>query len=292
MPGPAHVDDQAGQGLERRAGVLQGGGVAAHHQREGALLGAGRAARQRRVEVAGAGGGHPLVLGPLHVGVDGRAVDDDLARPEGGQHGVDHLDHLGGVGHAEEDDLAGRRPRRPACRRRWRRGPRPRRSVPGCATPPSPGGRPRRRWRVMGRPMAPRPTKPSFMRSSSCDLASPVRTCGRLNCGSQRAVPASSSSTMASVSCRSPRPARGSRAKAASASARSPVRAASTVISCTATWRRSSSANGGGQRGPRRGRGCRRRRRRRSTRPPRRRAGRGTGPALGMLSGQLAAGRR
>src|SRR5271155_1653826 len=62
------------------------------------------------------------------------------------------------------------------------------------------------------------------------------------NCGSHSAVPARSSSTMASVRARSPRPANGSSAKALDATLRSPVSAASTVISWTATWRRSNSA--------------------------------------------------
>jgi len=50
---------------------------------------------------------HPGVLGPLHLGIDGRTVDHGLADAEDGQHVVDHLDHLGRVGHAQDDDLRG-----------------------------------------------------------------------------------------------------------------------------------------------------------------------------------------
>ena len=53
---------------------------------------------------------------------------------------------------------------------------------------------------------------------------------------------------MASVTCRSPRPASGSSAKASAASVRSPRSAASTVSSWVATWRRTISSYGVGQR--------------------------------------------
>ena len=74
-PAPA-MGSSAGRARSRRRRV------AADHQRERALLGADRAAGQRCVEIAGAGGGDPLVLGPFDVGVDGRAVDDQLVRSE------------------------------------------------------------------------------------------------------------------------------------------------------------------------------------------------------------------
>ena len=51
---------------------------------------------------------------------------------------------------------------------------------------------------------------------------------------------------MASVARRSPRPASGSSANASAASVRSPDSAASTVSSCTATWRRTISSKGAG----------------------------------------------
>ena len=107
MPGPPTWTISPAKGSRAGRDRCQGGLVAPDHQGEGALLGPGRAARQRGVEEAGAGGRHPLVLGPGHLGVDGGAVDHHLARAERGQHGVDHLGHLGRAGHAQDDDLAG-----------------------------------------------------------------------------------------------------------------------------------------------------------------------------------------
>ena len=89
----------------------------------------------------------------------------------------------------------------------------------------------------MGRPMAPSPMNPMRMR-----VPPDVPVSVQANWGSHSAVPARSSSTMASVSRRSPRPASGSRAKASAASVRSPRSAASTVSSWVATWRRTISS--------------------------------------------------
>ena len=89
------MDDQAGEGVERGRAVVQRGLVTADHQGQGPLLGPGRAARERGVEEAGAGGRDPLVLGPLHLRVDGRAVHHHWPGPERRQHGLDHLGHLG-----------------------------------------------------------------------------------------------------------------------------------------------------------------------------------------------------
>ena len=97
--------------------------------------------------------------------------------------------------------------------------------------------------RTMGRPMAPSPTKPSCMDIllSRCAGPAPTAAAQRWNRGSHSAVPLSSSSIMDSVGPSPPRPASGSRKNAASATARSPSRAAVTVSSCTAAWRRTSS---------------------------------------------------
>ncbi len=48
----------------------------------------------------------PRVLLALDLGVDRRRVDDDLARAERGERGVDHADDVGRVRHAEDRDLA------------------------------------------------------------------------------------------------------------------------------------------------------------------------------------------
>src|SRR5262249_31412561 len=93
--GAADVDDEPGERLQRGAGGVEHVGLAARHEREGALLGTDRAAGERRLEVAGTGHRHPLVQGALHPGVDGRRVDDDLAGADRRPGGVDHLYDIG-----------------------------------------------------------------------------------------------------------------------------------------------------------------------------------------------------
>ena len=93
--GAARVHDERPTRFERGPGRVEHRGVAADHDGERAVLGADRAARQRRVEVARAGRRDALVLFAFDRGIDRRRVDDDLARPERGERGVDHLDDVG-----------------------------------------------------------------------------------------------------------------------------------------------------------------------------------------------------
>ena len=223
------VHDQAGKGLEGRLGLGQHDGVAAHHERERSLLRPRRAARQGCVEVARAGGGHPRVLSPFHLGVDGRTVDHGPVGSERGQHGVDHLDHLGRVGDAQDHDLGGLRH---GAGRTAIRGALRHRGVDRAPAARGDGHVVARRHQVARHGQA-HGAQPNESDAHAC----PSRRVGRryTNWGSHSAVPASSSSTMASWTCRSPRPANGSRAKASAARARSPCNAASTVSSCVAT---------------------------------------------------------
>ncbi len=78
----ADVHDQPREGIERGPSRFERRFVATHHQRERALLRARGPARQRRLEVARAGLGDACVLRAFDVGIDGRRVDDDLARTQ------------------------------------------------------------------------------------------------------------------------------------------------------------------------------------------------------------------
>ena len=228
------MDDQAGHGVEHRSDLVQGGAspptITVRVPFSAPTVPPDSGPSRYRAPVAA----HLLVLGPLHVGVDGGAVDDHRARRRAaGTRPSTTSTTSGELGTQSDDHLAGggqRRLRVPA-------------SVAPRASGASTGPRlrehhgdlvagPQQVGRVMGSPMAPRPTKPTF-------IAALLRH-GLVmrNWGSHRAVAASSSSAMASVARRSPRPARGSRAKAWRAIRRSPVTAASTVSSWTATWRR------------------------------------------------------
>ena len=156
------MDDEAGEWIERGPRLREHRRVAAHHQGERPLLGAGRTAREWGVEVARTGGAHPVVLGPLDLGVDRRAVDHGRARAQRRQHGVDHLDHLGRVGDAQDDDVRplghteGGRPVAAPCDTAASMGPRLR-DVTVTSCPAA------RRWPAMGSPMAPSPMNPMRM---------------------------------------------------------------------------------------------------------------------------------
>jgi hypothetical protein len=90
-----HVHDERRKGLEGRPNRGEYVARSTDHDRQRALLGADRSARQRCVEVGGSGGVHPRVLGALHLGIDRRRVDDDLARPQSRRRRVEHRHHVG-----------------------------------------------------------------------------------------------------------------------------------------------------------------------------------------------------
>ena len=89
------MDDAGGEGLERGSGHLQCRFVSPDHHGERPGFGARGAARKGRVEKAGPGRLDTLVLRPLDLGVDGRAVDDDLSGAERGSNAAHHLVDLG-----------------------------------------------------------------------------------------------------------------------------------------------------------------------------------------------------
>jgi len=103
------------------------------------------------------------VLRVLHVGVDRRCDDDDLALARRGRSSVEHADDVVGAWHAHDQDLA-RAHDAVGCA-----------AIGGaCSTAMSIGTRPRdvtvtscpesMMWRVMGNPIAPKPMNPMFMR--------------------------------------------------------------------------------------------------------------------------------
>src|SRR5262249_33507566 len=70
--GPADMDDEPGERLQGRAGRVEHVGLAPGHERESAFFRPHRAARERRLEVAGAGPRHALVKRTLRLRVDSR----------------------------------------------------------------------------------------------------------------------------------------------------------------------------------------------------------------------------
>ena len=188
------------------------------------------------VEEPGTGRGDPLVLLPLDVGVDRRAVDDDVARPQGGQHRRHHLVHLRGARHTEHDDVGGLRVGRGSTvggtERHGTFGP-----GRGCARPRSPGDPPRPGGGSWAAPSH-RGRRIRFpWWSSSSRRASRAARLGahRAQAESQAAVPDSSSSTHRLGPCEVATSASGSGGSAALAQSGRPAIAAATVISAIDT---------------------------------------------------------
>ena len=245
-----------------------------------------------RVEVAGAGLRHPLVLDPLDVGVDGRAVHHDWSRAAGpGSMASPPPPPRASWGRRAAPPRPPGHPGRRAAVEGAQRRP-PRRPGPAAREATVTGWPASTRCRVMGRPMAPSPMNPSCMVQTSSWIAFRSPGAGRWSpAGSGRrrrelrqpARPCRRAARRPSPSCpcRSPRPANGSRAKAASARPRSPGNAASHRQLLDGHVAAQQLGEGRREPGPGRARAPRCRRSRRSTPPPPRRAGRGTGRRWG-----------
>jgi hypothetical protein len=105
----AHVVHVLGEVPEDRAHAIEGAGVAARHDRQRALLGRGRSARDAGVDVGDVAGGEALVDRARRARRGGAEVDDHVAGARGVVERVDHrLDHAT-VGQREQDRVGARR---------------------------------------------------------------------------------------------------------------------------------------------------------------------------------------